>query len=414
MTQGHRSAWHPSLRATWAVFTKELLEALREPHVLVFSVAFPVLLYPLLLWGTVELLQLQDALAERNPPRVAVEGPRALIDAVLAPPVVQVPTPDGVAGANRALLDDELDAVVSAQRDGGTVQVTVRSRSTRPRSASAGALVAQRAQGLQVAREAELEALLGLPEDALSPWKIRIDDVAPGDQRQARLVSLIVPVFLLAVIGLSVAYPAVEVVVGERERGTLETTLSATAGRGAVMAGKLLCVWALALIATASNAGATLLTIGHLSASMGVRLPGMSLSFGTIALVAATLAVGAALAAGLAVLAAMPARSFKEGQNMVTVAILAVTAPSVLAAMPLVELGWGTLWVPFVNTVLVARDAIQGEVDTAPALWALVWNTVLAGGTVALGARVAASEGFLFRGDLPRWLAWMGRLRGRG
>ena len=47
------------MKAVLAVLGKELREAFRDANVLLYSVAFPLILYPLLLWGAVQLMVLQ-------------------------------------------------------------------------------------------------------------------------------------------------------------------------------------------------------------------------------------------------------------------------------------------------------------------------------------------------------------------
>ena len=62
------------------------------------------------------------------------------------------------------------------------------------------------------------------------------------------MLSKILPLIVVVMVMLGAFHPAIDITAGERERGTLETTLSAPIERAALMTGKVLAVATLAAL----------------------------------------------------------------------------------------------------------------------------------------------------------------------
>ena len=62
------------------------------------------------------------------------------------------------------------------------------------------------------------------------------------------LLSKILPLIIVVMVMLGAFHPAIDITAGERERGTLETTLSAPIARAALMTGKVVAVATLAAL----------------------------------------------------------------------------------------------------------------------------------------------------------------------
>ena len=63
------------MRIVVAIWVKELKESLREFHVLVLGIGFPLLFYPLLLLGMFQLQSLEAGRLAEKPPKVALKVP---------------------------------------------------------------------------------------------------------------------------------------------------------------------------------------------------------------------------------------------------------------------------------------------------------------------------------------------------
>lgn len=394
-----------TLRTTLAVAGRELKETLRDVHVLVFSLGFPLLFYPLVMWGGIQLALLEEGLAERNPPRVVAAGPADLVDAVTAEPAEQAHAPDPEA----ALVAGEVDLVVTGAEDGDALSVAVAYTSTRPRSSENLRKVKDALDELRADRQAALTARLERPEGDLEAWSVEDDDTAPPGGTLASVLGLAVPMILLTSMMLAGVYPTVEVVVGERERGTLETTMLAATSRVSLVAGKILAVVGLLLLSTVGNALAMGLTVASVLEQLDpdgeapLALDWLSI-LGATPLVLVTVL----LAAAVLTLAALPTRTFRQGQSAVSTAATVLMLPALVGTMPALDLGVGSACVPVANTVLVLRDAIGGDGLQAGLLaLALAVNCGLGAAVLWVSAGIVRSEGWLLGGEVPRWLRFL-------
>ncbi len=395
------------MRTILAVMGKELLEASRDANVLLYALGFPLLLYPMLIWGVVQLLQVEAGVTESQPSRVAMSAPREMLSALAEPPVESLP------GGEEDLLADRLDAILELvpQPAGGLV-ARLTFRSTRARSRRARALLSERLESWRQHYLEDLGTGMGRGAGAFLPWKIEAVDESPAGEVATTVVSRVLAVLLLTVLVLSTLYPLVEVMVGERERGTLETTMVAAVPRLHVVAGKLLAVMLIAMTAVLGNLVALLATLASMLPDLGSTLGPLAsrdpLSLFMAFMGLLTMALALAGSMGLVIL---PARSYKTAQNNGMVLGTVFLGLSALALFPQVEAGPVLALVPAAGTSLLLRDSIAGGVPMSLGTIVVVTNLSVAVVGFWLGSRVLANEGYLFGERLPRWLAWMERRR---
>jgi sodium transport system permease protein len=386
-------------RLLGAVIEKELKEGLRDTNVLLFSFGVPLLLYPLLSWGGIQLAMLEDGVREQDPPRVFAQGPDDLVEAFSEEPF-------------RALAAGELDLVlIESGGPGGEVEVL--HRSNLPRSAGALALAEGRLGELRGQRAQGLAALLGDPSLAEDPWSIEPEDVSPPGRFFASLMGLILPATLISSLILSGLYPAAEAITGERERGTLETTLVAAAPRRWVALGKVVAVSVMMGISILGNAVGMALTTGSLLASLSADAERVPLDVDLSQLLVAVPVMASAMLAvvGLLLLSMIPAKTLKEATTLGSASTLLFLLPSLGLVVGQAELTLGAATLPVGNAALILRDALSAE-GAAPhlALLAAAVNLSVALGTISLAAALLGRESTLF-GERPRWLS---RLLERG
>ena len=75
------------------------------------------------------------------------------------------------------------------------------------------------------------------------------------------LLSKILPLVIIVMVMLGAFHPAIDITAGERERGTLETTLSAPIARAALMTGKVVAVATLAALSGVLNLASMSITV---------------------------------------------------------------------------------------------------------------------------------------------------------
>ena len=233
------------------------------------------------------------------------------------------------------------------------------------------------------------------------------------------VMGMMIPLFFVLMIANGCVYPAIDSTAGERERNTWETTSTLATRRIHIVAAKYLYVATMGLVAGALNAAAMVVSfrsfLGPLLARIGggdgsgfaFELPLTSLP---VLLLTAVL-LGALIAAAMMILAAF-ARTFKEGQSMVTPVILLVILPVLLLNDPSMSFTPALAGIPVVNVVLLLRQAIAGNL-----LWLQLGITVLANAAAIaaclwLASRILRVEEIAtgsFEGNLFQFLRQRGR-----
>jgi sodium transport system permease protein len=237
-------------------------------------------------------------------------------------------------------------------------------------------------------------------------------NVAPRARVGGYVLSKLLPLVVVVMIMLGAFYPAIDITAGERERGTLETILSAPVGRFDLMTGKVLAVATLSTVTGLLNMTSMSLTmiegIRLVGASSPVAIPWTRAASTLIVVVPAAFLFAAVMVA----IGAM-ARSFKEAQTLLTPVYFLCFTPSLIAGLGDWELSGAAAVVPGVNVTLLARDLILGKA-TFGATFVVVAST-LAFGALALhlAARLYDSERLLASDDGALGLgAWVRRLIG--
>jgi ABC-type Na+ efflux pump permease subunit len=182
----------------------------------------------------------------------------------------------------------------------------------------------------------------------------------------AFLLKLVVPLLLLIMTSMGCFYPAVDATAGERERGTWETLMATSPARSSIMFAKYLYVATFGCAAGLLNLAGMFISMGAIFASaVGVvgRGPG-ELRVG-VPLAAVPLMILCAVLIALFCAAAMMilasfARTFKEGQAMITPFYIGIALPALILQSPDVELTEAIALVPLANVTMMFREALTG------------------------------------------------------
>lgn len=375
-------------RAVLAVFRKETAETLRDRRTVIAAVLLPALMMPLVVLVMPVLAQRQQEALRDRTVRLAVEGGDA--GGVVALGLDEgafslVSTRDPRA----ALLRGEIQALLVDQgaAGGGPRVVAVWYDEARPASRAAVQRVAQVAARLALRHLEAAARARGADPAALVPVVVDPHNMASPQRMGGALLATALPFFLAVWLLLGGQYAALDVGVGERERGSLEALLAAPPARSALVAGKFLAVLAPALLAAgvmlgvgavAVRFGAPLLTAGPVEVSLP---PGM---------VARLLLVAGALGAflsGVQLVVSLRARSLREAQQGFAALYLVVAVPVMLVPLmgEWVERPWVAV-VPVVNAVIAFRAILLSGLPVT----ALGWTT---GSLLALTVPVLALAG---------------------
>ncbi|MBA3700498.1 MAG: CPBP family intramembrane metalloprotease [Planctomycetes bacterium] len=415
-----------NLRHVLHVFRKDGLEILRDRRTLFVNVVLPALLYPLIGMFMIQVIQLTQA-QQLAPPRVALIDLPARVSELLSMPdedrdeaakKTTAPT-TGLrkTRAAHALAADLPHRTVLALRTAGLelqalarIERHERSSDHQEREGRA------REQLLTLLRQDDLAGVVlnlpqhdasaplrwyatydhahvqgdraqqaienttaryrkelilarlgnaGLSESDLSPLELMSQPLAPAAESMRTRLAGIIPLILVVFAALGAFYPAIDLIAGERERGTLESLLSWPVGRQDLFLGKLLVTSAAAAVSVLLNLtslGVTMALIvrqlgggeGGFGDAIGTGLGTFALCLGILLPLTITLGALSLVLAGLAA-------SAKEAQNYLSPMLLVVLVAALVAAVPDTRPSLALDLIPITGSVLVLKECLQGH-----------------------------------------------------
>jgi sodium transport system permease protein len=387
-----------------ALLRKELLDIVRDKRMLALMLLVPVVIYPALLivTGTVMAAGKKRLALQELTIAVTTDDAEALLKTRPVPAHTtyqRMPRAEAEAALREktvfALVEapaGSFDAMQHGRQGTVTLLYTKRQdRSVEARDRVRGVLD-ELSKSTLVSRLEEAQ----LPATFAEPLKQNETDLDFERDLGPFVASRLLPVMLLIMLFMGALYPAVDLTAGEKERGTLETLLVAPVDALLVMRAKFVAVTATAVLAALSNLLAMGVTFA-IGVDLGAGTVKVALGFEQVLIMLACLVPAAVLAAGIALAIASRARSFKEGQTLMTPVIFAATVPGVMALMPGVELSALTACVPLLNVALLVKATVLHAVQPLQVVLTFVSVALCALVALKLAANAFQSESLRFR-----------------
>ena len=396
------------------VLDKELRETLRDKRTLLMMVVVPVLLYPVLLIVSEQLLLFGMRRLEEDPARVAVvgEAPAELMELLRARAELQVV--DAPRDVEEAVRSDSLAAVVQVGPEPGpdaTREVTVLYDAASDRSQRGLREVTSVLDAWRDTLVARRLAERNLPASFARPVAVADTSVALPEEVGGYTLGRILPLLLVVITLLGAFYPAIDLAAGEKERGTLETLLTAPVPPSAIIAGKFVAVAIVGVVAAALNLGSMVLTFqtGVLQFTEQIGLE-VSLSPSAVLVIFLTLIPLAVLFGALFLGIAVRSASFKEAQNSLTPVYAMALVPAMLPVFPGIDFTPLLAVTPVAGVSFLFRDLMTGDASVADAALVLGSTAVYGAAALVFAARAFGSEDVLFgeaegAGE-PWWKRW--------
>lgn len=413
-----RIAW----RQVGVLYTRELRAALRERNIVINSILLPIVLYPFIMWAIFSGIMFVQGQTAGMRSRIHVPawpaGHPELRDSFMADDRLVLVPADLLADDPAALVARaRLDAVVvfepaqgaaAALPDNFVARIIYdasKERSTTARHRIAALIEQHRSAWL--GRAAETRGI------APADWQLFTlleRNVASPRQTGAFILGMMLPLFFVIMVAMGSFYPAVDAIAGERERQTWETLLSTAASRLSIVTAKYLYVASLGGLAGILNLGAMILTLGPIFAPMIASSGGelhFALPWGALPVLAlAAILLAGFVAAGMMILASF-ARTFKEGQAMITPFYLVIMLPVMFLQTPGLSFTPGLACLPVVNVVMLIRSAINGSFPPLPIAITLVISVLLIAASLRLAASMLRFEDVMlgsYDGNFRRFL----------
>ena len=369
------------------VAKKEIIEFIRDWRTIVALVLIPLLLFPLLFIAfpivmqneaaemdekTVDVLIQSDDIETHLVDEIGNQSARVFIEAM----PLNLTTLSDSGNNTEQLRDLQYDAILRIELRNDTWYYAILHLSTSEQSIEArGRILEVLIQWEEDLTSQRIESAGLDVASTLNPvqWDgpILSADVATKGEQAGMLLSLFIP-FVLAIWTASAAVqPAIDMTVGERERGTLESLLSLPLSRTELLLGKWLAVVSITGVGVTLQIGGLLFGIAYLASDF-IDVP--SLSFGAVLLLALAIGFYGTMIVALYLALAMRSKSVKEAGSVHTPITLAMIMPILLTQfinLDDVEMFW--FGVPFVNVLLGLRELLLNRIIVEHVVvWVLV------------------------------------------
>lgn len=219
------------------------------------------------------------------------------------------------------------------------------------------------------------------------------------DEILGRMMGGLLPYILIIFCFLGCMYPALDLGAGEKERGTMETLLTAPASRFEIVLGKFGVV-VLAGLASAVVA-MTGMYLGMLPHAGGdsdlIQTMQRFLAPGNAALVMIMIAPLTMFFGAILLTVSVFARSFKEAQSIITPLTIVAIFPAGVALIPSMELTTITALVPVLNVSLAAKSLATDGLPMLEAVMTFGVLALLAGAALHACSLYFHRESIIFR-----------------
>jgi len=372
------------------VFAKEVLDNFRDRRVLVSTLILGPLLGPaifavMISFMTTQATERMEAALEL--PVIGAENAPMLVDFLRREGVIITDPPADPEAAIRR-EDEEIILRIPAEfgeawREGRPAPIELLA----DQSLRYTGTTISRVRGYLNAYSAQISQnrlqLRGVHPDVTRPLQVSVVDLSTPESRGGMMLSFL-PYFIMIAVFMGSMHMATDTTAGERERKSLEPLLINPLPRWQIMAGKLLATTFFALLTLALSLVAFVYAMGFLPvADMDMAL---NLDFRVAGIAFLLVSPVALMAAGLLIILASFAKSYREAQSYMGLVILIPMIPSFWILIdPTRTETWMTL-IPLLSQNVLILELVRGEPLNAMWLMFSIGSTLLLALVLALVA----------------------------
>ena len=406
------------------VYFKELLELTRDKKTLIFTILLPIFIMPVIMFGFISFGFKITKKAVDKDLKYAIIGSEhyaQLVEELKQNKKFKLVELNANDDAKEMINEGKIrfaivipDDTKSRMAQGLSAEIEMLYND----SASTSAILFKRVTDtLKALRKIETQKRftnLGLTEEqgkaVNRPIKIVKTSTADVRENFGEKLGGLLP-YILILVGLSGAmYPAIDIGVGEKERGTLETLLLTPVPRFQLVFAKFLVIFTtsfISMLLSLISFGliATVFVpvmISDLPAGGSDRVNKLMNALSTIStfdvsLMFLILVPVAAIFASVLLSVSIYARTYKEAQNYMSPIMIVILLPLILALMPGVKLNWVWASVPITNVSLAIKEIFKGTIDLGMLAVIFASTTIIAGALLGLCNWWFQREQVLFR-----------------
>jgi sodium transport system permease protein len=421
-------------RRVATIYRKELIDILRDRRTLIAMIVVPIVLYPLLMLGSIQAVTHQavsmeeegfvigvlskhdsaflERLIQLDERALNVEHERERIEADRRgepPPPRAIPA-NAWEKVRVAVVPDEAELEERVQDRSIQVGVVFRHIAAvdQPDEQTLVEFFVDEEEIRSDNARDRLRALLSRTDERITADRISgaglpptfaepIITISRNLSAPSSILGQILPLILVLMTITGAIYPAIDLTAGERERNTLESLMVCPVPVLDLIVGKFLVVTTVAIMGATLNLSSVTATVYLGGFKEVIASGGGTIPFVKMLAILVSLIPFAVLMSAIMIAVCSYARTFKEAQNYVTPVIIAVLIPGGIAALPATRLEGMMLIMPVGNMVLFARDMLLGaDVAAWKTLSVIISTTLYASAAVAIAASVFGRESVVF------------------
>ena len=400
---------------------KEMLDVLRDKKTLLMMLVVPLILYPLIFIGVMQLMTFISSSMEEQNYKIVVEAKDE--DALLHKLMelrqreqaddekdrkteeqsyeITIVDAESISDYETALNEEEIDVYISGQMQGGRMQYDVYYLSSVTNSSYAANLVMDVLDELKedMTRQRLVDEGMDV-QVILEPIHYEKQDTASSEQSLGSIMGSILPFMLIISLLIGTMYPAIDTTAGERERGTLETILTLPVTNRQLIVSKFITVAVIGIVSALLNilSMSAIALYMYKLMDMQTDVAAFDLAKFIPAILVCILAVFAfsLFISAITMCVTSFAKSYKEANNYITPLMLVVMFVGYIGFIPNIELTQTMAMMPVANICLLIRNMMAFKIDYSAIAVVLLSNVAYAMIAILFLSKIYDSEAILF------------------
>jgi sodium transport system permease protein len=407
------------LSKLWTLYRLELTAASRERNVLLYVLFIPLLLYPLMVWFTMTTLSFLIGMSERQVCSVTLVGLPAQMSDLPAQLTHQFPDwkvskAEEMAGRSsrndqsaKPQTPDQVAEIPDLRLTFGpepTSPIVAEFDSSSKRSLGCKEKFGTFFRSYQDYWLEQQTLKAGHSLEKIQTFSVAYRNRAKPQDVGKFLLGILLPFTLVIILSLGGMYSAIDCTAGERERGSWETTLTLAVPHSDIILAKYAYVTTMSFVAGLLNLISMTLSLRSFIAPLSLDYANqMTMSFPLRSLpvvVLGTFLLSALLSALMLLLGGL-ARTFREGQSLVSPLFLSMLLPTTMVLDTNLELNYETAMIPVVNIALLWRESLQSKTEADLAVIATTVTAFCVILCLYLAQKLMSRETLLLEGGFP-------------
>lgn len=208
---------------------------------------------------------------------------------------------------------------------------------------------------------------LHIPDNALDPIHIQSHDFASSQERHSQVTGLLLPLAFLFVCWIAIMSIAIEIGVGEKERGTLETLMATPVRKQDILYAKLLIIFCSGLwmtIMTLCSIALIAFFLYDLIPLVALKAIEPLLQYSSILQIGLLLVPISAFLAAMALSLSLWAKTIAQA-GLLSSAVTALIFPLIfMVGILSIKLNALTALIPMMNVILACKEVAAGSMQT--------------------------------------------------